>query len=133
MDNRSVKEPGTLDQVAVALSGLCLVHCLLLPVAIAIIPFLGQVDESHFHLQMLVLVLPVSGIALLLGFRRHGDRRIIVAGIVGLLLLVVGGTLAHSLYGVVADRTLTILGSLILAATHYRNSQLSRRCRSIRI
>lgn len=116
-----------------ALSGLCLVHCLLLPVAIAIIPFLGQVDESHFHLQMLVLVLPVSGIALLLGFRRHGDRRIIVAGIVGLLLLVVGGTLAHSLYGVVADRTLTILGSLILAATHYRNSQLSRRCRSIRI
>jgi hypothetical protein len=45
-------------------------------------------------------------------------------------LLLVGATLAHSLYGVVADRTLTITGSVILALAHYRNSRLSRGCRT---
>ena len=89
MDNRSVKEPGTLDQVAVALSGLCLVHCLMLPFAIAILPFLADIDEGHLHVQMLFVVLPVSGIALWLGYRRHGDRRIIIAGVAGLMLLVI--------------------------------------------
>jgi hypothetical protein len=128
MDNRSVKEPGTLDQVAVALSGLCLVHCLMLPVAIAVLPFLAEIDEGHLHVQMLFVVLPVSGIALWLGYRRHGDRRIIIAGVAGLMLLLIGGTVAHNVYGLIADRSLTIMGSLVLAITHYRNSRLSRSC-----
>ena len=133
MDNRSVKEPGTLDQVAVALSGLCLVHCLMLPFAIAILPFLAEIDEGHLHVQMLFVVLPVSGIALWLGYRCHGDRRIIIAGVAGLMLLVIGGTVAHNLYGLIADRSLTIMGSLVLAITHYRNSRLSRSCTRLRV
>ena len=133
MDNRSVKEPGTLDQVAVALSGLCLVHCLMLPFAIAILPFLADIDEGHLHVQMLFVVLPVSGIALWLGYRRHGDRRIIIAGVAGLMLLVIGGTVAHNLYGLIADRSLTIMGSLVLAITHYRNCRLSRSCTRLRV
>jgi hypothetical protein len=133
MDNRSVKEPGTLDQVAVALSGLCLVHCLMLPVAIAVLPFLAEIDEGHLHVQMLFVVLPVSGIALWLGYRRHGDRRIIIAGVAGLMLLLIGGTVAHNVYGLIADRSLTIMGSLVLAITHYRNSRLSRSCTRLRV
>ncbi len=128
MDNRSVNEPGTLDQLAVTLSGLCLLHCLLLPVAIAVLPFLGQVGEDHLHVQMLIVVLPVSTIALTLGFRRHRDKRIVVWGIAGLLLLAIGGTVVHSLFGIFADRALTISGSITLAITHYWNSRLSRHC-----
>ena len=51
---------------------------------------------------------------------------IIAAGAVGVLLLVVGGTIAHARYGIVADRVLTIGGSLLLAATHYANSRYAR-------
>ena len=130
MDNRSQNEPGTLDQVAVALSGLCLLHCLLLPAAIVALPFLGQFSESHLHVQMLIVVLPISIIALALGYRRHGDRRIVAGGVIGLLLLVIGGTVAHSLYGVIADQTLTMVGSVVLAFTHYWNSRLSHSCKS---
>lgn len=132
MDNRSVNESDTLDQVAVALSGLCLLHCLFLPVVIVALPFLGQLDEGHLHVQMLLVVFPVSVFALALGFRRHKDIRILAWGVVGLLLLLVGGTLAHNLYGVVADRALTICGSVTLAVTHYWNSRLSRNCRAIK-
>lgn len=130
MDNSSANQSDALDKAAVALSGLCLLHCLLLPVIITLLPFLDQFSDRHLHAEILIVVLPVSLIALTIGFRRHADKRVIGLGIAGLLLLLVGATLAHSLYGVVADRMLTITGSLILALAHYRNSRLSRSCRT---
>lgn len=126
MDDNSSKEPGLLDHAAVALSGICLLHCLTLPVLIAILPFLAQLGEGHFHVQMLVVVLPVSLIAFSLGFRRHHNTSIIAWGFVGTLLLIVGGTVAHDSYGLVADRIVTICGALILAVTHYFNNRYSR-------
>jgi MFS superfamily sulfate permease-like transporter len=125
MDNSSGPSE-VLDQVAVTLSGLCLVHCLALPFAIAALPFLGQFAEDHLHLQILIVVIPVSVIALALGFRRHRHLGIVMAGLASLIVITVGGTIAHLQYGIVADRALTIAGSLSLAITHYRNFRLSR-------
>ena len=120
MDNSSGPSE-VLDQVAVTLSGLCLVHCLALPFAIA-----GQFAADHLHLQMLIVVIPVSIIALALGFRRHRHIGVVIAGLASLMVITIGGTLAHQQFGIIADRTLTIAGSLSLAATHYRNFRLSR-------
>lgn len=125
MDNSSGR-PAVLDQVAVALSGLCLLHCLLLPLLVAVLPFLGQWSDDHLHAEMLIIVVPVSVIALVLGYRRHRHSGIVIAGLIGLGILIVGGTIAHSAYGLLADRALTVVGSLTLAATHYRNFRLSR-------
>jgi uncharacterized membrane protein len=125
MDNSSGRR-AVWDQVAVMLSGLCLIHCLLLPFAVVLLPFLGQFSDDHFHLELLVVVIPVSAIALYAGFRRHHRAGIVVAGVVGLILLTVGGTVMHSAYGLIADRTFTVLGSITLAVTHYRNFRLSR-------
>lgn len=130
MDNSSANQSDALDKAAVALSGLCLLHCLLLPVIITLLPFLDRFSDRHLHAEILIIVLPVSLIALTLGFRRHADKRVVGLGIAGLLLLLVGATLAHNLFGVVADRMLTIAGSVILALAHYRNSRLSRGCRA---
>jgi hypothetical protein len=126
MDDNSSKNPSLLDHAAVALSGVCLLHCLTLPVLIAIVPFLAQFGEGHFHVQMLVVVLPVSLIAFSLGFRRHHNMSIIAWGVVGMLLLILGGTVAHNSYGLVADRIVTICGALILAVAHYFNNRYSR-------
>ena len=125
MDNSSGRSE-VLDKVAVALSGLCMLHCLALPVAIAVLPFLGQWSDDHFHVQMLIVVIPVSVVALALGFRRHRHTGVVVAGTVSLIIIIIGGTIAHDHYGIVVDRTLTIVGSLALAITHYRNFRLSR-------
>ena len=115
-----------LDQVAVALSGLCLLHCLALPFLVAVLPFLGQFSDDHLHAEMLIVVIPISLVALALGYRRHHHTGIVVAGLIGLAVLTVGGTIAHNTYGLVADRTLTVIGSIVLAVTHYRNFRLSR-------
>lgn len=129
MDNRPARGTNLFDQVAVGLSGLCVLHCLLLPFVLLAIPFLGQFGDDHFHVQVLLLVFPVSLIALGRGFRRHKNLLIILAGAVGLGVLAIGGTLVHSRYGLAADRVVTVAGSLILAAAHFANSRQSRRHR----
>lgn len=115
-----------LDGAAVTLSALCLVHCLALPLVVAGLPFLSQFAESHLHAQALIVVLPLSVIALAIGFRRHASLRIIAGGALGMTLLIIGATVAHGALGLTADRVFTISGSLILATAHFFNSYSSK-------
>jgi len=130
MANGTVKSPEILDKAAVALSGLCLLHCLALPIAIVLLPFLNEVAIDQWHAPMLLVVVPVSVFAFAIGFRRHGNHGVIAFGAAGMLLMVVGGTLAHYLLGTTADRILTVSGALVLAVAHYRNSRLARHCQA---
>ena len=108
------------------LSGLCLLHCLALPLLVALMPFVAAFAESHWHTPMLIIALPVSATAIVIGYRRHGNRTLVAVGAVGMLLLVSGATVGHSQLGPLADRVLTVSGSLILAMVHWRNSRLLR-------
>jgi MerC mercury resistance protein len=126
MDDNSSKSLSFPDNMAVVLSGVCLLHCLTLPVLIALIPFMSQFGEGHFHVQMLLVVLPVSIMAFSLGFRRHRVKSVITWGGIGMLLLVFGATVVHDSFGLVADRTVTICAALILAFAHYFNNKFSR-------
>jgi len=128
-DNSASRTTEILDRIGILLSGLCLVHCLALPLLITAAPFLGQFAEGHLHAQMLVVVLPLSTGALALGFRRHRNGQIIAAGLVGMLLLTLGGTLMHEQFGLVADRTFTMSGAIILAISHWFNSRAGRQCK----
>jgi hypothetical protein len=129
MVNSALKPAAMLDRVAVTLSALCLVHCLALPFLLVALPALSAFSEGHLHAQMLIIALPVSAVALAFGFRRHANRYILACGILGMLLLVIGGTVAHDYYGLVADRAFSITGALVLGVTHYYNSRLVRACR----
>ena len=126
MDDNSSNNLGLLDNAAVALSGICLLHCLTLPILIALLPFLGQIGEEHFHVQMLLVVLPVSMVAFMLGFRRHHVKSVFAWGIIGMLLLSIGATVVHGSFGLVADRIVTVCAALILAFAHYFNNRFSR-------
>jgi hypothetical protein len=126
MNQDPPKTTNWLDGAAVVLSALCLVHCLALPLIVVGVPFLAQFAEGHLHLQMLVIVLPLSILALAIGFRRHRNVRVITTGAVGMLLLVIGATVAHSQLGIMADRVFTICGALTLATAHYFNSIRAR-------
>ena len=65
----------------------------------------------------------MSIVALGIGFRRHHDLRIVAGGVLGMMLLVTGATIAHTQLGLTADRLFTIIGSLILATAHWKNSR----------
>lgn len=121
-----MKPSQALDKVAIGLAGLCLVHCLALPLVLLILPFLNELAAGHLHAPMLALVVPISVLAFALGFRRHRRIGVPAAGTLGLALLVLGATVAHARYGPAADRAFTVAGSVALAVTHYYNSRWSR-------
>jgi hypothetical protein len=125
------KSTNWLDGAAVGLSALCLIHCLALPLLVAGLPFLAQFAEGHLHAQMLVVVLPLSFIALGLGYRHHRNLKIVAAGAVGMLILTIGATVAHDNLGLAADRLFTIVGALVLATAHFYNSVQTRERRKL--
>lgn len=107
------------DSSAVGLSGLCLAHCLTLPVIAAGLPSLGALIQAHWvHVLFLVVALPVSVAAL---WRRPGSPRdlaIMTLAVVGLSLLAAGAFPAR---WPELDEQLTILGSALLVAAHVWN------------
>lgn len=106
----------TLDRVAIMLSGVCLVHCLAVPFALLLGPFLGgwlAETETTMHWVLLALAAPVSLAAL-----TRGSRTNLGIGIAGLGLMFVG--VSH-LAGVVLEVALTTIGVLLLIVAHARN------------
>jgi len=119
-----------LDGGGILLSGLCMLHCLLLPVTLTLLPILGSTwlaDES-FHFWMLGLIIPTSGLALIIGCRRHRDGVVAWAGTAGLLLLVVTAVIGELTLSESIERWPTLAGGLSLTYAHWRNF---RRCQAL--
>jgi hypothetical protein len=118
-----------LDRLAIALAGLCLVHCLLTPLALVLFPMLAAtaVADEHVHQLLLWLVLPASLVALGLGCRRHKDCLVITLGVLGLLVLILTAIAGHTAFGEGGERWGTVLGGVTVALGHLRNHRLCRR------
>ena len=107
------------DSSAVGLSGLCLAHCLALPVVAAALPSLGALVEAHWvHILFLLFALPLSVIALSRKPDSKRDIAIMVLAVLGLGLLAAG---AFPDRWPALDEQLTILGSISLVAAHIWN------------
>lgn len=113
------------DLIGLVLSGSCLVHCLLLPVAVVAAPslavWLGE-TETSVHWLLFAVALLVSGWALLAGLRRHGAWLVVLVGAAGLLVMAVAA--AH-LFGRGMEVALTLIGASIVALAHVVNLRLS--------
>ena len=111
------------DGIAVFLSGACLVHCLLLPLAVTVLPIAqaSLLEEQTFHLLMLLVILPTSLFALTIGCRQHRDRLTMIAGGTGLTILAITALFGHDLFGLTGERVVNSIGGVILAAAHIRN------------
>ena len=109
--------PGSarLDRLAIAVSGVCLVHCLVAPVLIALLPSLGAAWHNDLtHWLLLGVAVPVSLWAL--------GRRCVVTGVAPLGIGITGlalMTLAVVRYeGTADERWLTVAGALLVALAH---------------
>lgn len=122
---------GFWDRLGISLSGLCLVHCLLLPVALAVLPLWPVFDTVHawLHPVFAVLILPTTLLALVGSYRRHRHADIVFFLGAGLVLILTAGFLGHEAPGALTETTLTVAGSLLLITGHWRNWRAGRACR----
>jgi len=109
-----------LDASAIGLSTLCLVHCLLLPVAAALLPALAAAGEAEWvHGLFVAFALPLAGLAL---WRAHRQRPL--PALLVLLALAGAAGLAAGALGWPVDALetpLTVAGSGLLASAHAWN------------
>lgn len=111
-----------LDAGAVALSSLCLLHCLALPLLAAALPLFGTWAKAEWvHLLFVAIALPLTGYALWRAERRHPLPALAWATAGMGLGLLLAGALALPSHD--WETPLTVSGSLLLAATHLWNAR----------
>ena len=128
MNEPLFKRHAFLDICAVAISAICAIHCLALPVLLIAAPVLvGSVlTDEAFHQILLWFIAPTSVLAVLASRRNHPDRQVLILVGTGLLILVVAALWAHDHAEHWVDTTLNVVGGLVLAVGHIRNFRLCR-------
>ena len=109
-----------LERAATWLSAACAVHCLLVPVASALVPLVGvgsQASRIDDRYEDWLHLLVVAGglLSLLVGYRRHREARIAAAMGLGIALYLVGHAAEQAWYGV----AISVIGGLGLAAASF--------------
>ena len=118
------------DKAAIGFSALCIAHCLLLPIGLALLPsvaIIGVLSDELFHSLLIVLIIPTSLVALSLGCRLHKSWLVLLLGAAGMSILVLTAFFAHDLLGEQLENVATILGAMLIAASHAQNFRLCRR------
>ena len=115
-----LRQSSGLERTATWLSAACAVHCLLVPVASALVPLVGasgraSLLEGRYEDWMHVAVVGFGLLSLLIGYRRHREARIAAAMGLGLLVYLAGHAVEGAWYGVLVS----VLGGLGLAAASF--------------
>ena len=119
-----LKAQMTSDKLAISLSAACVIHCLFAPTLIIFAySFLSfSVESELIHYIILILALPISGLALVLGYRNHKVLSFLMIGITGLSLMLLAVLLGEG----TSEKVLTVIGSCTVAYAHYKNHKVCK-------
>jgi hypothetical protein len=117
------------DRVAIALSTICIVHCLAMPFVIALLPVAAFTigGDGHFHSLMLWFVVPTSVLGFGLGLRVHRRTDIVLLGAAAIVTLAIAALWGHSAWDPSLEVLVNVAASIVLAAAHWRNFREVRR------
>jgi MerC mercury resistance protein len=111
-----------LDLSALALSGLCLVHCLAGSLLVTVFAAGGDWLGHDAHLWGLAIALPLAAVALWRGVARHGRASVALVGAAGLVLMAASLFASHG----GAEVPLSIAGVALLGLAHWWNLRAVR-------
>jgi hypothetical protein len=114
------------DKLAVVVSLICVVHCFAAPTILIFVStfFPISYENELVHISLLMIAVPVSVLALALGYKNHQATSFFFIGLVGLSLLVFAVSLGENFLGGFGEKSLTLLGSTIVAYAHFKNHQI---------
>ena len=109
----STPRAAAIDGTAISLSGLCLIHCLILPIMSASLPTVGVWAEAEWlHQSFVVAALPFSLLALTSSRANSLVRGLIIVG----FALLASGAFVEAFHDY--EILLTVLGGGMLATGH---------------
>lgn len=116
------------DKLGIGISGVCAIHCLLIPVVVAVLPLWGFATVLHdvLHPVFILLIAPTVYFA---SKRSHFDRKITSLLTAGFLFILIGWVFGHFWIGFLFETILTVIGSAVLIAGHWFNYRHHQSCR----
>jgi len=117
------------DFWGIVISGLCVVHCLAIPILIFFLPVLGLKifpQEDLTHVTLLAFILGVAGVSFVSGFRVHGKWQPVIWLVTGLVFIFFATFFVHRTLGHTWEPVIAIVGSLCLIRAHYLNHKCKK-------
>ena len=124
----SIKSQLNTDKAAMSLSLICVAHCFFAPSFIILTSAFASftVDNEFIHKFILFVAVPVSVYALYAGYKNHREISFIPIGAIGLISLILAVSLGEMLLGEIGEKSMTLIGSILVAYAHLKNHQLCK-------
>ncbi|QSQ27424.1 MerC domain-containing protein [Pyxidicoccus parkwayensis] len=118
------------DGVGQFLSALCIVHCVVLPLVLGLLPVAvsGVMEGEAVHRWLLVPVVTSALVAFLPGWRLHRRASAPGLAVLGLMLLSAGAFLVPEGATGPWETVLTLSGGVVMVMAHACNRSLCRDC-----
>ena len=123
-----IKTQLTTDKFEMTISFACVMHCFFVPSFIILSSgiFPLALDNELVHKLIVLIAVPVSVFSLYLGYKNHKTFSFIPAGILGLVLLILAVALGEAALGELGEKSLTLMGSMLVAYAHFKNHQICK-------
>ncbi len=118
------------DNMGISASGLCVAHCLILPVSVTFLPWfsLEFLAREIIHQTLVLLLIGVGLCAFIPGYRRHGRFWVLVLALAGWVILAFAAFAAGEMLGELWETLFTLSGSAMLITAHLKNLGFCRLC-----
>lgn len=107
------------DRLGISLSGICAIHCLFFPIAVALLPLWPVAEAIHFwtHPLLFLLIVPTVYYALRVSNVPQRIPQLLYTG----LFVIALAWLLHEWVGAWTESLITLSGSAFLIAGHWYN------------
>ena len=116
-----------LDRIGIALTSLCALHCILLPVLLPVLPLLGLslLADHGFERIVLIITLILGFATLFAGFHRYHRQ------LYPFYALALGGVIYwhKDILGAEWEPLILSIGSVLVVAAHWLNLKLCNSCK----
>ena len=115
------------DKAGIIMSVTCIIHCLLTPVAIILIPAMANLGEGEeiLHLLFATIAIPIAAFSLWRGYTQHGTKLPIFYAVPGITLLWIAMSLHEPLW---LESVVTGIGASLIITAHVLNHRLKHHC-----
>jgi len=123
----SAQSISSFDMLGIAVSTICLVHCLAMPFIITLLPILGWqfLAGKLAHRILAAFVFSFAMFAIVPGYLKHRHKNVLTGMIIGLSLVAIATFFCGLFLPESWELLLITAGNLILVATHWHNHHLT--------
>ena len=113
------------DKFAISLSTICAIHCFFAPSLLVLFSSFESIQYNNelIHFLFLLMAVPISFFALILGLKNHKKSSYFLMGIAGLTILILALILGEGILGELGEKLVTLIGSIIVVFAHFKNYQ----------